>query len=69
MYCIKCDYEQTRVQNSERKFGCSFRTRMCLSCGFRFRTKEVFEREVKTNKIRKEGKASEIQDFSLNINL
>ena len=69
MYCVECDYEQTRVQNSERKFGCSFRTRKCLSCGYRFRTKEVFVNEVNAYQVRKEEEPSEVEDFSLNINL
>ena len=67
MHCVKCGYETTRVQTSNRYDGHSFRIRLCMSCGFRFKTKEVYEKEVK-QKESKKYRPTELNENILHFN-
>jgi transcriptional regulator NrdR family protein len=40
MRCVKCGYEDTRIQNTGKRNGVTFRYRFCPSCRFRFKTSD-----------------------------
>ena len=67
MHCVRCNYIYTRVQGTHRKYGQSFRIRSCESCGYKFRTKEVYDKEVKAVKT-KIDKPSELNENTLHYN-
>ena len=41
MHCVKCGHNKTRVYAGETRNGISIRYRKCVSCGTKFKTKEV----------------------------
>ena len=41
MHCVKCGYEDTRIQNAGKKNGVTFRHRFCPKCRFRFKTSDI----------------------------
>jgi len=68
MHCVKCGYETTRVQGTHRKYGHSFRIRSCESCGYKFRTKEVYDKEVRAVNRLEKSKPSELNENMLHYN-
>ena len=59
MHCIKCGNTKTRVYISDVIDGKSIRFRKCVSCGTKFKTKEVVvdyeQRDFEKNPIIFEG--------------
>ena len=40
MRCVRCNCEDTRIQNTGKRKGATYRHRFCLNCRFRFRTEQ-----------------------------
>ena len=45
MHCVKCGFEDTRIQNAGKRDGVTFRHRFCPSCRFRFKTSDIADDE------------------------
>ncbi len=68
MRCIACDEKTTRVYSSgKNKEGISYRFRVCVVCGVRFKTEEVVMKRI--GNIKEDPEAERTLNAKINGNL